>query len=176
MSTTKDIHHELIERCKKGDVKAQYSIFKKYSQAMYNISIRFMGNSMDAEDVLQEAFVQAFQKLNTFRGESSFGNWLKRIVINRCISQLRKKKIQFEELDESTLAIEGEAEIEEKMDPERVHKAIKELPEGARTIINLFALEGFKHQEIARILNITESTSKTQYFRAKQLIAKKLNE
>jgi RNA polymerase sigma-70 factor (ECF subfamily) len=176
MSTTKDIHNELIERCKRGDVKAQYSIFKKYSQAMYNISIRFMGNSMDAEDVLQEAFVQAFQKLNTFRGESSFGSWLKRIVVNRCISQLRKKKIHFEELNESTLNIEGEAEIEENMDPDRVHKAIKELPEGARTIINLFALEGYKHKEIARILNITESTSKTQYFRAKQMIAEKLNE
>lgn len=174
MSIAKDIQTELIDRCKKGDVKAQYSIYKNYSQAMYNISIRFMGIKMDAEDILQESFVQAFEKLKSFKGESSFGAWLKRIVINNCISQLRKNKMQFEEINESLLNISEESEIEETIDPDIVHNAIKELPEGARTVLNLYALEDFKHRDIAEMLNISESTSKSQYIRAKQLLCEKI--
>lgn len=129
---------------------------------------------MDTEDIIQESFVQAFTKIKSYKGESTFGAWLKRIVINKCLSELRKRKVHF---DDITPKLESEAvdeEIDEQIKPELVHEAIKQLPEGARIIVNLHVFEGYKHKDIADMLNITESTCKTQFKRAKQLLAEYL--
>jgi len=171
---TNNIHRTLVEACMAGDRKAQYELYHSYAKAMYNISYRIMNHPDDASDMLQEAFLEAFTRIHTFRFESTFGAWLKRIVINRCINALEKRKIRFD--DESPpedipdQEDEGPDEDELKLSVERVKWAMKQLPENARIIFSLYLLEGYDHSEIAQILRITESTSKTQFMRAKNRV------
>jgi len=142
---------------------------------MYNIAVRFLNNKMDAEDILQESFVTAFIRLDELQNRDLFGSWLKRIVINNCITLQRKRKIAFEEIDEERLA--AEAELDEgvpEVDPALLHGAIKDLPPKGRTVLVLRALEGYSHKEIADTLRISVSTSKTQYHRALALLNRKL--
>jgi RNA polymerase sigma-70 factor (ECF subfamily) len=175
MKETINIHNRLIEKCLEGDIKAQYQLYKQYSLAMYNIAIRILNNKMDAEDILQESFVTAFTRLEELKNRDVFGSWLKRIVINNCISLQRKKKAAFEEIDEER---HGEPETLEdgfpEIDPALVHRAIKELPAKGRMVLVLRALEGYSHKEIAEALDISVSTSKTQYSRALVLLNKKI--
>jgi RNA polymerase sigma factor (sigma-70 family) len=168
--------NNIIERCQEGDVKAQFLLYKQYSKAMYNIAVRFLNNKMDAEDVLQESFLTAFEKINDLASISSFGAWLKRILINNCLSTIRKKKLYFEEIDDNNLEDGDEEDGKADLDPVIVHKAIKNLPDGGRTILVLYALEGYKHREIASMMGISESTSRTQYKRALGLLNKSLKE
>ena len=169
-----ELHKELIDRCKVGDIKAQYSLYKLFSKNIYNVAMRFMNNKMDADEIVQDTFITAFKKIEDFEGKGAFGQWLKRIAINNCISVLRKRKIHFDDIETIPLAADPVEEIDEQIDPGIVHRAILELPDRARTILNLYALEGYKHREISEILGITESTSKTQYKRAKQILFDKL--
>jgi len=171
------MHTELINQCIRGDSRAQYRLYKLYSKAMYNICIRMLSNKHEAEDVLQEAFISAFRNLKSFKGESTFGAWLKRIIINKCISQLRKNKpvlIEMENVDYEKSSPFDSSDYS-AMNSEYIHQAIKELPEGSRVIFNLFAVEGFKHKEIGDMLEISESTSKTQYLRARSILMNKLS-
>ncbi len=133
-----------------------------------------VSNQYDAEDIIQESFVKAFNNLDSFRGDSSFGSWLKRIVINQSITFLRKKKQDFQDIDDLQIANEDEERSFPEIDPMMIHESIKTLPEKARVVLNLYLLEGYMHREIAEILNITESTSKSQYLRAKHLLREKL--
>ena len=170
-----EIHLKLIETARKGDQQSMYRLYKLYVQAMYNICIRMVSNQYDAEDIIQESFVKAFNNLDSFRGESSFGSWLKRIVINQSITFLRSKKQEFTEIDNlQIVADENKEDNFPGIDPTMVHESIKTLPEKARVVLNLYLLEGYRHKEIAEILNISESTSKSQYLRAKQLLREKL--
>lgn len=143
---------------------------------MYNIAMRMLVNKMDAEDVLQEAFVTAFKKIGDYRGDAPVGAWLRRIVINHCINFLQRSKSFFESLEEQGIEIRDESDEEDGGDfsPEKIHEAVKSLPEGSRVVLNLYLFEGYKHREIATVLNISESTSKTQYQRAKTLLREKL--
>ena len=100
MEETLNINRRVIEKCLEGDIKAQFQLYTQYSKAMYNIAIRFLNNKMDAEDILQDSFVTAFNRLGELQNKDAFGSWLKRIVINNCISLQRKRKIPFEELDD----------------------------------------------------------------------------
>lgn len=168
-----DLQEELVSRYKKGDIKAQYKLFSMNIKSMYNTALRFFPNQMDAEDIVQESFIAAFKKINSFNGESTFSYWLKQIVINKCISELRKRKFYFVNIDEQCHEIK-EDEINENFDPVKLHEIIKDLPIGARTIINLYAFENLSHKEIADKLKISESTSKTQYMRAKMLLSEKI--
>ena len=172
---TININRRLIENCLNGDIKAQYQLYKQYSKAMYNIAIRFLNNKMDAEDILQESFIKAFNSLGELKNKDLFGSWLKRIVINNCISLQRKRKIAFEEINEDKFGelVELDEDVPE-VDPALVHDAIKELPPKGRTVLVLRALEGYSHKEIAETLDISVSTSKTQYHRALSLLNKKL--
>lgn len=175
MEETININHRLIEKCLEGDIKAQFQLYKQYSKAMYNIASRFMNNKMDSEDILQESFITAFSRLDELKNRDAFGSWLKRIVINKCISQQRRRKFDFEEIDDYKL--EDGSVPDESMfdiDPALVHNAIKKLPDKGRAVLVLRALEGYKHQEIAEILNISVSTSKTQYSRSLALLNRKL--
>ncbi|OJJ16614.1 RNA polymerase [marine bacterium AO1-C] len=168
-----DIHQKLVESCKRGDRKAQYEIYKLYSKAMFNICMRITNDYAEAEDVLQEAFVDAFRKLDTFKGDATFGAWLKRIVINKSINHVKKRKADFVSVDnmdfgeEPPQKLSGEDE-ELKLQVKQVHRAIQQLPDGFRVVLTLYLLEGYDHREISEVLGITESTSKSQYNRAKK--------
>jgi RNA polymerase sigma factor (sigma-70 family) len=162
------IHAPLIEECRKGNSRAQFRLYNQYSKAMFNLALRLMNNHEDAEDILQEAFMECFRNISSFRFESTFGAWLKQIVVNRCINQIRKKKIDLmycENLPPMT-----EEEPEEVYDTRKIIKAIENLPDGYRIILTLYLLEGYDHSEISQILGITESTSKSQYLRAKEKV------
>ncbi|HUX59585.1 MAG TPA: RNA polymerase sigma factor [Bacteroidales bacterium] len=161
------IHAPLIEECRKGNSKAQFRLYNQYSKAMYNLAYRILNNREDAEDILQEAFVECFKNLGSFRFESTFGAWLKKILVNKCINQLKKKKIDLT-LCESLPTIENEEENENNYDTGKIFKGIEMLPDGYRIILTLYLLEGYDHSEISQILGISESTSKSQYSRAKE--------
>jgi len=167
---------QLVKKCRLGDRKAQFLLFRQYSKAMYNIAMRFLNNKMDAEDILQESFVTAFLKLPELKNDNHFGSWLKKIVINNCLNALRKKQHFFKDLKMDLVSDESEdnGNLKSRTDPAVLHQAIKELPVGGRTILTLYALEEYKHREIAEILNVSESTSRTQYKRALGILQKKL--
>ncbi len=160
------INAPLIEECRQGSARAQFRLYNQYSKAMYNLAYRILNNREDAEDILQEAFVDCFRNLNTFRFESTFGAWLKKILVNKCINQLKKKKIDLTLCENLPVDIyEEDADV--TYDTTKIFKGIEKLPDGYRVILTLYLLEGYDHQEIAQILGITESTSKSQYSRAK---------
>jgi len=162
------IHAPLIEECKKGDSYAQFRLYNQYSKAMYNLAYRIMNNREEAEDMLQEAFIECFRNLKSFRFDSTFGAWLKKIVINKCLNQLRKKKIDLTLCETLPVNVYEEEEEEVLYDNSKIFKCIELLPDGYRVILTLYLLEGYDHSEIAGILDITESTSKSQYSRAKE--------
>lgn len=169
----RNLHQDLLDDCKTGDQKAQFQIYKLYYKAMYNTSLRIVNDTMEAEDIMQESFLSAFEKIDTYSGMVSFGAWLKKIVINRSLDVLNKKKAVFEDI-ESHIGIRDESSDEsyrnEEIDVrvEEVKKAIENLPDGYRIILSLYLLEGYDHDEIAEILSITSSTSRSQLSRAKQ--------
>ena len=169
-----DIHREIIELSKVGNQKAQFQLYKLYSKAMFNICYRMLNNREEAEDLLQESFCDAFMKLESFRYESSFGAWLKKIVINKCINSINKRKVKLvfpENLGEIDKTEDDKVDYEDiRMDVLKIQKAVEQLPDGYRIIFSLYALEGYDHTEISEIMKISESTSKTQYLRARQKI------
>ena len=162
-----------INQLKKGNELAAFNLYNSYSKAMYNTLIRITGEAEIAKDLLQEAFVTAFKKIEDLDEPKAFGGWLKRIVVNKGIEHTRKNKYQFEEV-ESHPELQEEIEDDLPIEPEVLHLAIKELPDGCRTVLTLHLLEGFKHSEIADKMGIKESTSKTQFRHAKILLKKKL--
>jgi RNA polymerase sigma-70 factor (ECF subfamily) len=177
-----DIHKELIEQCRHGDRKAYYKVYKLYAKAMFNVCLRMLNSRSDAEDMLQEVFTEAFQRIHNFRFESTFGSWLKQIVVNKCINELKKKKTVLEFLDDME-KVDIVEEVDDKlseyelaMNVENVKRAMLQLPDGSRTIFSLYLIEGYDHVEISEILHITESTSKSQYMRAKIKVKEILKE
>lgn len=175
-----DIHRPIIEACKTGDERQKYKLYQLYAKAMFNVCYRMMNNREEAEDILQEAFTRAFLKLESFRYESVFGAWLKRIVINTCINAKNKRKVElafFDDLNKFDLVEEHDNNEEMvKLTIQGISKAMEKLPDGGRMIFSLYLFEGYDHAEIAQILNITESTSKSQFMRAKRRIIEILNE
>ncbi len=164
-----NIHEALIARCKSGDQAAHHKLYKLYAKAMYNVGYRITRSEEEAQDVLQEAFISAFRNLDRYRGESTFGAWLKRIVVNKAINVLHKKKM--EPIPEHHAWDVAEEDVvtdyKEQLTIERVKRGIEQLPDGYRSVLSLYLLEGYDHQEIAEIMGITESTSKSQLNRAK---------
>jgi RNA polymerase sigma-70 factor (ECF subfamily) len=159
-----------------GDREAHYQLYKLYSKAMYNTACRITNDPDDAEDVLQEAFISAFRNLKHFRQDATFGSWLKKIVINKAINFLKKKRTELlpggEDWDVAEVV---EEEYAEPLTLERVKRAIGQLPDGYRSVLSLYLLEGYDHQEIGQILGITESTSKSQFNRSKKKLRELLN-
>lgn len=174
-------HEELLSRCRQGDRAAQYELYQAYAKAMLNTAYRIVGNPDDAEDVLQDAFVSAFRSLDKFRGTSTFGAWLKRIVVNKSINFLRKQRpesMSVLEVNQQEVAAEPVATdtAEQDWQIEQIRNAMHKLPEGFRMVFSLYLIEGYDHAEIAGILDITESTSKSQLNRAKKKIRELLKE
>ena len=174
-----NIHQELIDACKTGDRKAQFEIYKRYYKAMYNTSLRIVNDTAEAEDIMQESFLDAFQRLGSYTGEGSFGSWLKRIVINRSLDYLRKLKDTIS-LDETELNIpdimEENREEEIRFQVEEIKRAISHLPEEYRVVLTLFLLEGYDHEEISQVLHISNQLSRTRYSRARQKLLGLLKE
>jgi RNA polymerase sigma-70 factor, ECF subfamily len=160
------IHAPLIEECKKGSRKAQFKLYNQYSKAMYNLAYRILNNKEDAEDILQETFVDCFRNLDSFKFRSTFGAWLKKILVNKCINQLKKRKVDLKLCEELPNNISTE-ESEIVYNTKKIFKSIAMLPDGYRVILTLYLLEGYDHTEISQILGISVSTSKSQYSRAK---------
>ncbi|MFA8435513.1 MAG: RNA polymerase sigma factor [Marinifilaceae bacterium] len=167
-----NLHQDIIDRCLLGDAKAQFQLYKLYYKAMYNTCLRIVKEQQEAEDIMQEAFLAAFKSMHKYKGEVSFGAWLKRIVVNRSIDYLKKKKIDLCPIDEKLYKLsnsdhnsDSELHLEQV---EKVKKAMNQLPDGYRVILNLYLLEGYDHEEISGILGISGSTSRSQYSRAKK--------
>lgn len=164
-----DKHVQLVNECRNGNRKAQFELYKLYANAMYNVALRIVNDDAEAEDVLQEAFLDAFTRIESFRQETTFGLWLKQIVINRSINYLRKRKVELVSLDEVEIADEPNYdESETTLKVEAIKAAMNELPDGYRVVLTLYLFEGYDHEEIAHILKISENTSRSQYMRAKR--------
>lgn len=166
------LHDELVERCKRGDSRAYEAIYQKYARAMYNTSLRIVNHTGDAEDVMQEAFTDAFRSLGDFHYKSTFGAWLKRIVINKSINQLRKRKMDLIDIEKTNIGNvaedDGPDERELELKVEDIKKAVAHLPNGYRTVLTLYLFEGYDQEEIAEILGVSHATVRTQYMRAKK--------
>jgi RNA polymerase sigma factor (sigma-70 family) len=175
----RNIHQDLLDGCKSGDQKAQFQIYKLYYKAMYNTSLRIVSDTMEAEDIMQESFLSAFEKIDTYSGTVSFGAWLKKIVINRSLDALSRKRAVFEDIehhigikDESDEDFSRQEDVDFRV--EEVKEAIERLPDGYRIILSLYLLEGYDHDEIGEILSISSSTSRSQLSRAKQKLIAEL--
>lgn len=163
---------DIVEKCKQNDRKAQLKLYNQYCDGMFTVAMRFVKDTMEAEDIVQEAFIKAFAKLHQYKAEVTFGAWLKRIVINKSIDLLKSKKQQMLELDEVHLKVidsnyEDEWLVDDAITLSEVKKAIQKLPDKYQYVVMLFLIEGYDHQEIAEILNITEVASRTQLSRGK---------
>jgi RNA polymerase sigma factor (sigma-70 family) len=158
----------IIERCKQGDRKAFFEIYQLYSKAMFNISLRILNHTGEAEEVLQDSFLKAFDRIGSYDQKFAFGAWLKRIVINGSLDVLKRKKPFLVSLDEAGYAQEDEEEDEPAFEVETIKRCVAELPDGYRTVLSLFLFEEWSHAEIAGALGISEGTSKSQYNRAKK--------
>lgn len=177
----KNMHKDLIEKCRAGDRKAQFEIYKFYYKAMYNTSLRITNNPTVAEDLMQESFLKAFQNIGQFGEKSSFGAWLKRIVINNSIDHLRENSPNVNSIEE-----EVHADVPDTMEEDhhevlsfkidRIRKIIEELPENYRVVVSLHLLEGYDHQEIADVLGISYDNARARYSRAKKAILKNFTE
>tara|TARA_B100000508_G_scaffold141092_1_gene146442 strand:+ start:108270 stop:108806 length:537 start_codon:yes stop_codon:yes gene_type:complete len=167
----------LVKECVSGNAKAQRLLFDRFSAKMLGVAIRYIKDKERAEDVLQDAFIKVFKNLKKFKHDGSLEGWIRRIVVNTALDQLRKnKKRQGDlELDDSFIEITTNSFTEEQLQAESLMKIVQSLPDGYRTVFNLFAIEGYSHKEIAEKLNITENTSKSQYSRAKSALREILN-
>jgi RNA polymerase sigma factor (sigma-70 family) len=178
-----DINRQLVEESIKGSMKAQHQLYKLYADAMYYTCYHMMHNREEAEDMLQESFSEAFKRLDRFKFESTFGTWLKKIVVNKCINEIKRKKTELHFSDNMELYDSSNVDddaLSPSLTVEAIKAAMKELPEGSRIIFQLYLLEGYDHREIAEILNVSESNSKSQYMVAKrkikELLKSRLNE
>ncbi|MFX0558187.1 RNA polymerase sigma factor [Maribacter sp. CXY002] len=160
---------DVVEKCKANDRSAQVQLYRQYCDGMYNVAMRFVKNSDDAEDVLQESFIKAFQKIHQFKGEVTFGAWLKKIVINKSIDFLKSKKEHLVALDDNYMhPVEDEnwnIEVGIKLDD--IKLAINDLSDKYKYVVLLFLVEGYDHSEISQILDITETTCRTRLLRGK---------
>jgi len=166
------INSAIVERFKKGDKKAFQELYELYAKAMLNVSVRILNNAEEAQEVIQDAFLAVYENINSYDEKYAFGAWLKKIVINRSLNVLKKRKVVFIPMAESEYEIEETNDEPEyiEYDVSIVRNCIQELPDGYRTIFSLYLFEKYTHKEIAETLNISEGTSKSQYNRAKKKI------
>jgi RNA polymerase sigma-70 factor (ECF subfamily) len=164
-----------VRKASQGDATALGELYAQFSQKMFSICVRMTGNRADSEDLLQEAFIKAFNKLGQLRDPHLFEPWLRRIIVNECI-QFARKRLSTQHFDEQYTDIPDAEDINwlQEISFEQIHFEIKNLPDGCREIFNLYVLEDHSHQQIATGLNISVSTSKSQYHRARQLLKERL--
>ncbi|APG60142.1 RNA polymerase sigma factor [Christiangramia salexigens] len=171
------IQHKLIDACKNNSRKAQLRLYNQYCEAMYYVAFRFLKDSMEAEDAMQEAFIKAFTRIEQFTGEVSFGAWLKRIVINNCLDKLKARKLEMVAINEQTLATvedENNWQIDDGIGVDDIKNEIDNLPEKYKYPLMLFLIEGYDHEEISEILGITQVASRTLVHRGKKKLQAEL--
>ena len=162
----------ILQGCLKNHAAAQKELYNRYSPKMLAVCYRFAHNREDAEDMLQESFIKVFLQIHTFQNKGAFEGWIRRIIVHTCINFLKKYKKFNESVD---LEVAGFVHIKEEtipsiMQAKQVTECIRLLPIGYRTVLNLYAIEGYSHREIAIMLDIEESTSRSQYTRAKTML------
>lgn len=166
---------ELIEGCLQQNRKAQHSLYQLFAGKMFALCCRYVKDRAEAEDVLITSFTKVFEKISQYKGKGSFEGWIRRVVVNESLTYLRRNKNMYLEMDIEAAAYEPDYhKLENQLEADDLMKMIEELPVGYRTVFNLYAIDGFSHQEIADQLGISENTSKSQLSRARALLQKKL--
>jgi RNA polymerase sigma-70 factor (ECF subfamily) len=162
----------ILHGCLQNDSTAQRELYSRYSPKMLSVCYRFAHNREDAEDMLQEGFIKVFSQIHTFQSKGAFEGWIRRIIVHTCINNLKKNKKFNESVDliHATSIQVREESVPSIVQAKQVVECIRILPIGYRTVLNLYAIEGYSHKEIAEVLEIEESTSRSQYTRAKQML------
>lgn len=169
---------QLIEGCLNGSYHAQKELYNRYSPLMMGVCMRYASNEEEAEDILQEGFIKVFRHLHTFQGRGALGAWIRRIMVNTALQNYRETKnarmhVEYEKVD---FFLEADDDTLADLSAEDLMNKIQQLPAGYRTVFNLYAVEGYNHKEIAKELDISEGTSKSQYSRARALLRKMIEE
>ncbi|MGH1383144.1 RNA polymerase sigma factor [Kordia sp.] len=172
-------HLGILKKCMQGNRKAQMKLYDLYADAMYVVTCRYISNREDAKDVMQEAFLKAFTRLSQYKGEVTFGAWLKRIVINQCIDTLKKRSLVYEEMNDQTMTIiddDDSWEVTIELTKQEILQVIENLPNKYKYVLQLYLIEGYDHQEISEILEIPVRTSRTQLMRGKTKLKKTIHD
>lgn len=172
---------QLIEGCKRQDRKSQQLVYEKYARVMYGICLRYASEKEAAQDLLQDGFIKVFMNINSFENKGSFEGWMKRIFVNLALENIRKDKTKkmcsddIENVSDLDIIDEAEGDIDGITEDELL-KMVQELPQGYRSVFNLYAIEDYSHKEISEMLGIAEGTSRSQYIRARALLQEKIKE
>ncbi len=169
----------LVQQCLNGEASAYRALYDRYSKAMYNTALRILNRTDDAEDILQEAFTDAFQKLSSFEGRSTFGAWLRQIVVYKSIGHLKKQKLLLNSLESDAENIADDSAVDEDevwYSVDSIKQAMQKLPDGYRTVLTLHLIEGYEQEEVAEMMKVAHSTVRTQYMRAKQKLLQVLKQ
>ncbi len=169
---------ELIKSCVAGSAKAQKALYDLYARKMMGVCLRYASDADGAQDLLQEGFIKVYTSLASYSGVGSFEGWMRRVFVNTALEHLRKNDVlrQSMDIEESRLDVTPDYTALEQMEAKELVELIAQLPTGFRTVFNMYAIEGYSHKEIAEALGINESTSRSQFTRAKQLLQKRLKE
>lgn len=165
---------EIIQGCIRNDLRSQKQLYEKYSSRMMGVCLRYTSKREEAQDLLQDGFIKVFQNISSFKFNGEFAGWVKKIMVNTALEHIRKRKIVFEKLYDEQGDTDYETPIEAQHDAKDLIRLLQQLPQGYRTVFNLYAIEGYTHKEIAERLDIEEGTSKSQYARARAYIQKML--
>jgi RNA polymerase sigma factor (sigma-70 family) len=164
---------QLVNNCLSGIKTAQKQFYEMYARKMMGVCLRYSNDFATAEDFLQDGFIKVFENLKQYQNKGSLEGWVKRVIVNSILDELRKRKVQFD--DTETIGdVKATDDSESKLEAKQLLQLIQKLPAGYRTVFNLYAIEGYQHKEIASMLNIAESTSKSQYQKAKDQLQKKI--
>jgi RNA polymerase sigma factor (sigma-70 family) len=170
-------YKKIIEACVNGDRLAQRNLYDIFSKRMYVVCLRYTKSQQEAEDVLQDSFIKVFKNLKGYRGDSRLDYWIKRIVVNTALNSQRKKLYMYPMVDIDEVKNDYDhSKILASFEMEELLNMIRELPTGCRTVFNMFAIEGYSHKEIAEMLEVSEGTSKSQFYRARKLLQEKIAE
>jgi RNA polymerase sigma factor (sigma-70 family) len=163
---------ELLKGCLNNSRIHQKAFYEKYAGKMYALCLRYAKDNMEAEDFLQEGFMKVYDNLGKYRNEGSLEGWIRKVIVNNILQAIRIKKIQFSEIDAAGKAQENETDILSVMAADELFELIRKLPNGYRTVFNLYVVEEYSHKDIAAALGISEGTSKSQLARARMMLQK----
>ncbi len=166
---------DLVKGCLKNDQKSQRDLYERYSALMYSICFRYVGDSVQAEDIMISGFMKIFKNITQYKGSGSFEGWMRRIIVNESLTFIRKNKSMFLEVDIEAANYEPDFKLlHSHLEAEDLMKLVNDLPVGYKTIFNLYAIEGYSHKEIAEMMGININTSKSQLSRARALLQRNL--
>ncbi len=174
----KNLPLHLVEKCRNNDSKAQMQLYDMYCKAMFYTACNFIKDDVIAQDIMQEAFIKAFKKIDTYSGEATFGAWLKRIVVNQSLDWIKKQKLETVDIDDHVISIvedDNNWDVEKETSLNAIYHCIEQLPKKCKNVVKLYLLEGYDHQEVAQILQISEIASRSQLSRGKNKLRELLS-